>query len=227
MPQISTPGKAIVEEDTPMHFSLVVARVIKNPLTNIALSVDLLQNEINDKKLQVYLEIIKQNSARISGMLNELLKFNDFSMLKAEKHSIHELINEVLKITEDGIKLKGVTVVKSYEAKDRYISFNHTQMKMALTNIIVNAIDAMPPDKGQLKLTTKSKDGKYSLSIDDNGCGIKKNNLENIFKSYCTTKPGGLGLGLAATHAILQSNNVEVSVESEIGRGTSFSLLFL
>jgi signal transduction histidine kinase len=98
-------------------------------------------------------------------------------------------------------------------------------MKIALTNIIVNAIDAMS-QKGELKIITKSIERKYAIQIEDNGCGISREDLKNIFKPYFTNKPGGLGLGLAATCDILQSNHVGVFVESEEGKGTRFILLF-
>ena len=64
------------------------------------------------------------------------------------------------------------------------------------------------------------------IQIEDNGCGISKENLKYIFKPYFTNKPGGLGLGLATTYDILQSNHVGVNVESEEGKGTRFILSF-
>jgi C4-dicarboxylate-specific signal transduction histidine kinase len=62
--------------------------------------------------------------------------------------------------------------------------------------------------------------------INDNGCGISKENLKNIFKPHYTNRPGGLGIGLAATANILRSNNIRVNVESRETKGTCFILLF-
>ena len=97
---------------------------------------------------------------------------------------------------------------------------------MALTNIIVNAIEAMSSKNGELNLITKFIDGRYAIEIGDNGCGISKEDLKDIFKPNYTNKPGGLGLGLATTYDILQLNHVGVNVESERGEGTRFTLLF-
>jgi C4-dicarboxylate-specific signal transduction histidine kinase len=99
-------------------------------------------------------------------------------------------------------------------------------MKIALTNIIVNAIDAMTTGKGQLTLITKSIESRYVVMINDNGCGISKENLKNIFKPYYTNKPSGLGIGLAATANILRSNNIRVNVNRRETKGTCFILLF-
>ena len=97
---------------------------------------------------------------------------------------------------------------------------------MALTNIIINAIDAMSAENGELKLGTKLIGDRYAIEIEDNGCGISPENLKNIFKAFYTNKPGGLGVGLSTTYDILWSNHVEVKVESEPGTGTCFTLLF-
>ena len=100
------------------------------------------------------------------------------------------------------------------------------KIKIALTNIIINAIDAMPPENGELRLCTKLRKGRRAISIQDNGCGISKENLPFIFNPYFTNKPGGVGIGLAATKDILLSNQIGVKVESVMGEGTRFILLF-
>ena len=84
----------------------------------------------------------------------------------------------------------------------------------------------MPSGKGELKLGTKLIKGKCAVSIQDNGSGISKENLPLIFDPYFTDKQNGVGVGLAATKDILQSNKVGVRVESLIGHGTRFILLF-
>jgi signal transduction histidine kinase len=100
------------------------------------------------------------------------------------------------------------------------------KIKIALTNIIINAIDAMPSNGGELRLGTKLIKGRCAVSIQDNGIGISKENLPMIFDPYFTNKQNGVGVGLAATKDILQSNKVGVRVESLIGHGTRFILLF-
>ena len=99
-------------------------------------------------------------------------------------------------------------------------------MKIALTNIIVNAIEAMDSDMGELKLITLSQAGNCMVMIKDNGCGISEENLKSIFQANYTNKLGGMGVGLASTYQILIANNVKVHVESQQGLGTHFLLLF-
>src|SRR5687768_14301861 len=219
-------AKPGISKDQSSQFVSALAHEIRNPLANINLSVGILQSAIKDDELKTYLDIIIRSSIRINHLINDLLQYQDADEMLAEKYSVHQLLDEVLDMTGDRIMLKDIAVRKTYAAQDCRIVMNRPEMKIALTNIIINAIDAMDSEKRELKLVTKSIRGKFLIRIEDNGCGISKSNLKNIFKPYFTTKPGGLGVGLGATYVILQSNHVEVKVESEAGKGTRF-ILFL
>jgi signal transduction histidine kinase len=208
------------------QFVSALAHEIRNPLTNIKLSVEMLNSVIKDNDLKVYIDIIVRSSKKIDNLIKELLTIQKLNEIQAEKHSIHQLLEEVIEIAEDRIRLKNIVVRKNFAAQDCEIILDKPKMKIALANIVINAIDAMEPEKGELSLVTNLVGGKYVLLIKDNGCGINKENLKNIFKPYFTNKPGGLGLGLSTTYDILRLNNVNVNVESEEGKGTSFSLLF-
>ncbi|MFM9910783.1 MAG: two-component system sensor histidine kinase NtrB [Chitinophagaceae bacterium] len=202
-----------------------LAHEVRNPLTNINLSVDLLELEVPDDNRQKYLDIIRRSCIKINGLINLLIKEQQDDVLPL-KQSMEPVLDNVLKIVGDRIILKHISVCKDYTKQDFQLVVNEPKMTIALTNIIINAIDAMPSKGGILQLTTIATGGKYEIHIADNGCGIKKENLKNIFKPYYTNKPNGLGLGLALTYNILKSNDVEVNVVSEEGRGTCFFLYF-
>jgi signal transduction histidine kinase len=221
----SLPPPKIVQKQ-PSQFATALAHEVRNPLSNINLAVEMLKSIIRQEDQKIYLNIIMRSSVRINDLINELLKYQQAIEVPAEKHSIHQLLDEILAMSEDRIMLKHIRVRKEYAARDCKVVLNKHKMKIALTNIIINAIDSMTSEKGELKLTTKSIAGNYAIQIEDNGCGISKANLKNIFKPYFTNKPGGLGLGLAATYHILRSNHVSVNVESAEGGGTRFILLF-
>lgn len=210
---------AIVEKKSG-QFTAAMAHEVRNPLTNINLAVEMLKMALSARDQKTYLDIIMRSSVRINELVNELLKYQNADEIQTEKHSINELLDEVLIMAQDRIMLKNITVRKQYAVHDCQIVLNKSNMKIALTNIIINAIDAMNSRNGQLKLVTKSIDGRYIIRIEDNGCGIRKEDLKYIFKPNYTKKPGGLGLGLATTQEILQLNHVAVSVESVEGKGT-------
>jgi signal transduction histidine kinase len=214
-----------IRED-PGQFESALAHEIRNPLSTIKLSAEMLQSMTTNDNQKVFLDIIIRGSMRINDILIDLLVSSRPGEVQNEKHSVHQLLDEVLAMTEDSIMLKHIKVIKNYTAGDCNFFLNKQRMKIALTNIIINAIEAINDEGGELIVGTKISNGKFILQIADNGCGISKTNLKNIFKPYFTNKPGGLGLGLATTGDILCSNHVKVKVKSAEGTGTRFILLF-
>jgi|SRR5688572_1477506 len=204
----------------------VLVHELRNPLANIILTVHLLESKILDDNDRLYMDIIKRSSAKISDLVNDLLKGQRDEKIPTEEHSIHQLLDEVIEAANDKIMLKNISVKKDYVPCDPKIKMDMPKIKIALTNIVINAIDAMPSEKGELRLGTKLIKGKCALSVQDNGNGISKENLPLIFDPYFTSKQNGVGVGLAATKDILQTNKVGVRVESLIGHGTRFILLF-
>jgi len=208
------------------QFASALIHELRNPLANINLSVEMLRDSIKNNDAKEYLDIILRGTSRINSLVNTLLVRNRPGKIQPGEYSINLLLNEVLELAKDRITLKHITVKKFYEPGDCRTVFNGKEMKIALTNIIVNAIEAMSQETGQLEIATRSIDDKFVIQIRDNGCGISKENLKNIFIPFFTNKPGGLGLGLATASDILLSNHVRMNVESEVGKGTCFFLLF-
>jgi signal transduction histidine kinase len=217
---------SLVIQKQPALLAAALAHEVRNPLANIALAAKLLQETATDDNQKKYLDIIVRGSVRINEIVTDLLTPVQPHVLKPEKYSVQKLLDEVLTLAADRILLKKVTVIKEYTNLDFKILATRKKLKFALTNIIINAIEAMHPENGQLKLSTKSMNGKCLIEIEDNGIGISKENLKNIFKPYYTNKPDGMGLGLSTTLDILFSNHALVDVQSEEGRGTRFILSF-
>jgi len=208
------------------NFATIMVHEARNPLTSIKLSVRIIAAKTKDDDIQKYLDIISKSSQKIDELLTALLKPSIANRDFSGTISLHALLDEVIQQSDDRLLLKEIEVARAYNIEDIKISTNISQLKIALTNIIINAIDAMPAHTGKLKLVTKSTETHYILHIEDNGCGIKPEYLNDIFKPYFTNKPDGLGLGLTATERILRSNNIEVIVGSKVGSGTIFTLLF-
>jgi signal transduction histidine kinase len=200
---------------------------IRSPLTNIKLAAELLDPDfgVNDQQ-KIWLEIIRRNADRINVLVDGILKDHHADKRQSQKYSLLRLLDEVIETVKDRILLKNISIKKSY-SPDFTIELNAEEIKIALTNIIINAIEAMPPLKGELELTTRSAPNKFIMMIKDNGCGISKQNLKKIFTPFFTQKAGGLGVGLSATSDILRSNHIRIHVKSKEGEGTCFRLLFL
>lgn len=203
-----------------------LAHEIRNPLTNIKMATDLMETEGDKQTINSYLEIIRRSSVRIDELVKDLLKYHEALEEGPKEYYIHQMLDEVLLLIADRLRLKAVVIRKAYTAHDFKIVLESQKMKIALSNIIINAIEAMPTGRAELKLVTKLLGDRYVLQIEDTGCGISKENLEHIFKPYFSNKAGGMGLGLSTTRDILRANQVEVKVESKEGEGTKFILFF-
>ncbi len=212
-------------EKNELGFIAFLAHEVRNPLVSINLCAEMLMQGSLDKQQKKYLDIILRNSLRINDLITRLLTYQKPEKEEAS-HSVNGLLDEVLNIVEDRIKLKSITVIKAFSIDDFVIMANEEKMKIAFTNIIINAIDAMPFATGILKLNGKYVEGRYVMEIEDNGCGINSQHLGAIFDGGFTDKPGGLGFGLQITKTILLANNVEIKVTSNEGEFTRFILIF-
>jgi len=202
----------------------MLAHEIRNPLTNINLTIEQLEYEASNPEFETYFGMIKRNTRRISDLINELL----FSSRPAEvitgKQNINQVIEDSLALAMDRIMLKNVKVKKNIGEDVCEIPVDEEKIKTALLNIIINAVEAVPEKNGMIKIDVK-KDGEYCvIEIEDNGHGIHPEHLGKLFEPYFTVKEGGMGLGLATAHNIIQSHGGTIEVESEPSKGTKFAI---
>jgi signal transduction histidine kinase len=170
------------------------------------------------------LEMISRNSIRINQLITDLLNSTKFTELVYKKISVNQLLDETLELARDRIVLSNITVVKNYDGSICDIAVDVERIKIAFLNIIVNAIEAMEPGKGVLQLRTTSKEDKCVVTITDNGPGIDAETQSKLFEPYYTTKSKGTGLGLTNTQNIILNHNGHIVLESEKGKGTSFTI---
>ena len=171
--------------------------------------------------------IIGRNGNRINHLITELMNSSAPSELLMQKISLLQILDESINEAKDRIELQNVELKKDYLKDDVSIMADGQKLKIAFLNIIINAVEAMPKDKGQLMISLKRKnDSQYAVLIQDNGYGISSENLTKLFEPYFTTKKTGMGLGLSSTLNILQSHNAAVEVDSDVNKGTVFKLLF-
>jgi signal transduction histidine kinase len=204
-----------------------IAHEVRNPLTNIILSVDQIKMDANDhnENSTAMLEIILRNCTRINQLITDLLNSTKSAELIHQKISINRILDETLLLAKDRIVLNNIRVEKFYTEDICDISVDVEKLKIAFLNIIVNAIEAMQPDQGVLALKTESKNDKCVVSIQDNGSGIDKESLTKLFEPFFTSKPKGTGLGLANAYNIIISHNGQIHVESEVGNGTLVTII--
>jgi len=204
----------------------MMAHELRNPLNNIMLSAEQLDEFLDSPDSRICLEIINRNSRRIGDLITELLNSSRRDPVTVEKRSLQDILEETLEAAIDRINLRQIQLHRDYHNEPAWIMADNEKLKIAILNIIINAIEAMPEKEGKLIVSLKKKDTQYVVSIEDNGCGISDENLSKVFEPYFTSKQNGMGLGLASTFNILQSHNASYDVQSALDRGTVFHLFF-
>lgn len=204
-----------------------IAHEVRNPLTNINLAVDQLRGEMAtpDENTAFLFDMIGRNSQRINQLISDLLNSTKFSELAFNKISINDVLDEAVKQAEDRVALTNVEIVRNYSSDICDVLVDKDRIKIALLNIIINALEAMEGREGsRLWLETKGEQDKCKIIIADNGPGMDSEALSKIFEPYFTSKQKGNGLGLTNTQNIILNHKGDISVRSYPGKGTSFTI---
>lgn len=204
-----------------------IAHEVRNPLTNVNLSVEQLRNELGNaaEPFQLYFDIIIRNCERINQLITELLNSAKPATLQHEAATLNDIVNGTIALAHDRINLKHIKLVESLKSKSK-LNADKGKMQTALLNIIINAVEAMEEEKGVLEISTYDRGDHCYVQIKDNGTGIKKEDLNKLFDPFFSGKPKGMGLGLTTTQNIIFTHKGTIDVESEPGKGTTFVIGF-
>lgn len=206
-----------------------IAHEIRNPLASISGSVQLLQGQlqtqsVEDKKL---FSIMVKEIDRLNGLVTEFLDYVRPDVRSEDPVHINLLIKEVIELAKLNQNLSRKVEHRSDLRAHGVILGHYDKLKQAFMNIVINSYQAMVDNlRPELFIQSYDSEGKVVLLIQDNGVGMTAETQKRIFEPFHTTKPKGTGLGLAITHKILESHEAEIFVESEIGKGSKFTILF-
>jgi signal transduction histidine kinase len=139
--------------------------------------------------------------------------------------SLNEHVERVLDLYAAQAKEQGVEMVRYLDADLPSIQLNAETLQAALVNLVKNALEAMP-DGGQLIARTRLTRTGVALDLIDTGCGMDERTAVRMFEAFYSTKNGGSGLGLPTAQKIIEAHSGRISVHSEKGRGTQFTLEF-
>ncbi|MBU4311356.1 MAG: PAS domain-containing protein [Candidatus Omnitrophica bacterium] len=205
-----------------------IAHEIRNPLTNVAISVEQLKKatEPDDPRTED-IDIIKRNVERADYLITELLNCARPPKLNVRLTDANRLLNRALKNTLESTMTKNksqkIEVVKKFSSKPPIIRMDKEQMERAFSNLILNAIEAMPK-RGKLTIITGFDENFFVVKIQDTGKGISEEDIITIYDPFFSTKPGGVGLGLTLCYGIIVSHGGTIEVESKLRKGTIFTV---
>ncbi len=203
-----------------------IAHEVRNPLTNISLASEQLK-EINsdNEEAGMLLSMTDRNVNRINQLVSDLLSATRIEQLQFEPSNINLLLDEALSQAQDRLELRHINVEKEFDANLPEIVVDRGRIRLAFLNIIVNAIEAMKNDTGQLRIRTYQRDQKCVIEFIDNGSGMDEETSQKLFEPYFTSKAKGNGLGLTHTQNIIINHKGNIQVSSQPGEGTTFTII--
>jgi GAF domain-containing protein/CheY-like chemotaxis protein len=209
-----------------------VAHDFNNLLAAILGRAQLLQRYVQDAKLSGWLQVIERSA--IDGA-QTVRRLQEFARVRRDEPfgpvDLNEVIRDAIEMTqsrwrEDALRQGVVIDVRTTLAPLATVAGDPAELREAMTNLILNAVDAMPQG-GTLSIGSAVLEDSVEVAVTDTGVGIPASVRERIFDPFFTTKgPQGTGLGLSMTYGILSRHGARITVESEEGRGSTFRITF-
>jgi PAS domain S-box-containing protein len=211
------------------QLSAGVAHEINNPMGVIlGYTQLLLREEAPDSEKHSDLKIIEKHVKNCKAIVEDLLSFARSSKTEEKTHKIHEIIDEVLNFVQQHAKVDHLEIIRKYDDDAPAILMDEKKIKQVFINLIMNAGHAVG-DNGTIEIRTFFDQPKRSIlvQVSDSGHGISKTDMKRIFDPFFTTKPTGegTGLGLSVSYGIIKDHGGEITVESEPGQGSTFTVM--
>ncbi|MGQ9645523.1 MAG: two-component system sensor histidine kinase NtrB [Thermodesulfobacteriota bacterium] len=202
-----------------------MAHEIRNPLASLSGSIQMLKSElVLDESQRHLMDITLRESERLNALITDFLLFAHPPQTLKRPWEISKLLQETIDLLShspafhDGLHITHLPPEEPIRAM-----IDADQMKQVFWNLLMNAVQAMPHG-GEIRISTGKGKEWIRIAIADSGQGIPLEEKEKIFEPFFTTKEGGTGLGLSIVHKIVENHNGLIKVESEVGRGSTFTV---
>jgi nitrogen fixation/metabolism regulation signal transduction histidine kinase len=209
-----------------------LAHELKNPLFPLQITIENLQRS-RDASPEQFDEVFRESTSTLLTELGHLKtiigRFSDFAKMPApvlEPVNINQILRDVLQLFEAQLHAPGKPPVEArlqLAADAGEAPADPDQLRRALHNLVLNALDAMPRGGG-LVFRTSRHDNKVAIEISDDGEGLTPEECDRLFTPYYTTKQHGTGLGLAIVQSVVSDHKGTITVHSELGKGTTFRI---
>ncbi|KPL19412.1 MAG: hypothetical protein AMJ92_02935 [candidate division Zixibacteria bacterium SM23_81] len=214
------------------QLSAGIAHEIRNPLTTISGSIEVLRESLKlageERKL---MGLITRESDRLNRIITDFLLYARIRPADKTVVDIGKVMDETLTIVRNHADFHdGIEMTNALKSQTVCVLADQDQVKQIFLNITINAVQAMPRGgkltvglvEGQPTARPRANNGMVRIFFRDTGSGIPAGELKNIFEPFFSSKKGGTGLGLSIAQRIVQNNGGELEVESQVGSGTTF-----
>ncbi len=220
-----------------------MAHEIRNPLASLSGSIQMLKGDLRLKRHQQKLmAIILRESERLNALITDFLLFATPPQSTKKSYEIQKVIEETIDLLIHSPSFhEGIHIHRPASQKNIQAMIDVDQMKQVFWNLLNNAVQAMS-NGGEIRIDLEQQNGTFGemrfplpftqrrgrewlkISISDSGSGISSQEKENIFEPFFTTKETGTGLGLSIVHKIIGNHNGVIKVDSEVGKGSTFTI---
>lgn len=207
-----------------------MAHEIRNPLSSLNINIELLREELLDqtqltqkKEILSLISFISYETLRLENNLKDFLDFNRLPPPKFEWVQVNDVLDSIVRLLGTEAQMKNARLEAHFRKKLPLIEIDVSQFSLALSNLLINSIQAVL-DQGEIHVFTRASKKNVFILIQDNGVGISKEDLPKIFDFMFSTKPTGSGLGLSIAKKIISDHRGEISVRSEPNRGSTFTI---
>lgn len=208
---------------------------IKNALVAVKTFVDLLLEKNPDSELA---EVVRREMCRIDSIVSQMLRFAGPGQPTFSALHLHDLLEHSLRLVQHPLERKLISLNRSFKAAPDSITGDDYQLEQAFVNLFLNAVEAMEahgsltvatefvkPAPAKAAQSDRNSQPQVRVTISDTGTGIVPENMKRLFDPFFTTKHHGTGLGLPITRRIFQEHDGDISVQSEVNKGTTFSIM--
>jgi len=203
-----------------------IAHEINNPLTSILINTHLmLEKTTKGRAFYECLNLIAEETSRCSEIVRGMLEFSRQSPPQKVHTDVNETLLSTLQLLENQVSFQNIQIVKRLDCTLPPLELDRNKIKQVFWNIMLNASEAMP-EGGTLTLSSRHSPDKKTIEIEfrDTGIGIEERHIGKLFDPFYSTKASGTGLGLAVSYGIIKQHQGQISVQSQPGEGTTFTL---
>jgi signal transduction histidine kinase len=202
-----------------------ITHEIRNPLVSIGGFTRRLARKVTDPDAKKYIDIILSEVGRLERIIHDNLEYIKNVAPKFSRTPLNSVIEEVLLVYEDELRQRGIAIERELSPDAPSLDMDPQQMKQAVVNLVVNAMEAMEKG-GTLTARTGPVAGSREaiMEIGDTGPGISPESMHNLFNPYYTTKVRGTGLGLAITHRIVKAHKGNIVFRNKETGGAVFAI---
>ncbi len=203
---------------------------IGNPLNSMKMALTVVQNNMgkfSQDELQVYLDRLSGDVQKMEVLLKSFKNFNMFEKPKTAAVDLEEFFSSLTHLIGADIRNKSIEIKIDLLAEARWVKVDARAMQHVAMNILANAMDALEGvETPTLGIKGETVNDLVLISIIDNGCGMPKELIRDVFKPFYTTKPHGTGLGLVISKKMLSQMNcgIEISSVEDVGTTVTLSL---